>query len=153
MKVLISACLLGKNVRWNATNKKDEDLIGWAEREGIQLISVCPENSVLGTPRPPIKLEKINETIIAHAKNLDVFKELTQECENISLEHPDAVGFIGIAGSPTCGISVGVRNLGRTIKGFLHQALSFPTTEINQLRSENNRKIFIERIKKFQKTL
>ena len=125
----------------------------WAKHEGITLIPICPEDSLFGTPRPPIRLEKIEDKIVAHLKGLDVFEDLSRECDKISDNFKDVVGFIGIARSPTCGISVGVKNLGKTTKGFLHNSLKVPTTEVNQLRSENNRKVFIERIKKFKNTL
>lgn len=145
--------MAGENVRWNSTNKKDESLIQWAEREGITLIPVCPEDSLFGTPRSPIRLEKIEDKIVAHFKGSNVFEDLSRECDKISDNFKDVVGFIGIARSPTCGISVGVKNLGKTTKGFLHKSLRVPTTEVNQLRNENNRKAFVERIKKFKKAL
>ena len=113
LKVLISSCVAGENVRWNSTNKKDESLIQWAEREGITLIPVCPENSLFGTPRSPIRLEKIEDKIVAHFKGLNVFEDLSRECDKISDNFKDVVGFIGIARSPTYGISVGVKNLGK----------------------------------------
>ena len=60
------------------------------------------------------------------------------------------VGFIGIARSPTCGLSVGVKDLGRTIKAPMHQSLDCPTTEISSMNTEGNRQIFLERVRKYE---
>ena len=54
--VLISACLLGKNCRYDGGNKKSLDLI--EKLQGIETIPVCPE--LLGgltSPRPPVEIQ------------------------------------------------------------------------------------------------
>ncbi len=151
MKILISSCVLGQNVRWNGTNCLYEDITTWALDEGIELVPVCPEHELFGTPRPPIRLELIGEMgIRGHMGKKDVYRDLMDKSFEISRRYPDAVGFIGIAKSPTCGISVGVRSLGTTIKGAMHAQVPFPSTEINSLRTGKARELFLKRVRKYE---
>ncbi len=146
MKVLISACLLGHNVRWNSGNKKNESIERWALESGISLVPVCPEDELFGTPRPPIRLIHIESETQAKMKGQNISHLLNAKCEEIHRRHPDAAGFIGISRSPSCGISVGVKNLGRTIKGAMHKTTSIPTVEYNQIRSEKGKQAFLRRV-------
>ena len=57
MKVLISACVFGHDVRWNGKNKLSDDIKEWACKMKIELVPVCPEHELFGTPRRPIRLE------------------------------------------------------------------------------------------------
>ncbi len=148
-KVLVSKCLLGQRVRWNGGQKLDGNLSDWARENNIELIPVCPEDDLFGTPRPPIRLIQVEGKIQAEKSGQDISDLLRQRCEEIVNTNPDVIGFIGISKSPTCGISVGVKNLGRVVKGYLHEAASFPTTESNQLRRDSSREIFLSRIKKY----
>ena len=143
MKVLISSCVLGNEVRWNKRGKLNSEVIEWAEQNDIELIPVCPEDELLGTPRDKIRLIQIEEKTCAHYKNRDIMEELKNKCQEILERYPDAVGFIGIYGSPTCGISVGVKNLGKVIKGFMHQCFPGPTIEANAMKNKNNRNVFL----------
>ncbi len=146
MKVLISSCVLGNEVRWNKQGKLNSEVVEWAEQNDIELIPVCPENELLGTPRDKIRLIQIEEKTCAHYKNRDIMEELKSKCQEILERYPDASGFIGIYGSPTCGISVGVKNLGSVTKGVMHKQCQMPTVESNALRNENNREIFLRRL-------
>lgn len=54
MRVLVSACLLGVNCRYNGIPKENEAVKELLEREDISLIPVCPEQlGGLPTPRTP----------------------------------------------------------------------------------------------------
>ena len=54
MKVLVSACLLGVNCRYNGIPKENEAVKVLLNREDITLIPVCPEQlGGLPTPRTP----------------------------------------------------------------------------------------------------
>jgi uncharacterized protein YbbK (DUF523 family) len=82
---MVSACLLGNNVKYDGTNNKNDDLIKFLE--DYEIIKVCPE--VLGglsIPRIPseIKDNKVinkelkdvtNEFIIGANKTLKIAKE------------------------------------------------------------------------------
>ena len=146
MKVLISSCVLGNKVRWNKQGKLDTGVIEWARQNGIDLVPVCPEDELLGTPRDKIRLIQIEDRTCAHYKGKDIMDQLKKTCENILKAHPDARGFIGIYGSPSCGISVGVKNLGKVTKGVMHKQCVIPTIESTALRNENNRVVFLKRL-------
>ena len=148
MKVLVSSCVMGNNVRWNGKNKKAKDLQEWADKNSIVLVPVCPEDELFGTPRAPIRLSHIDGNTVANMKGSDVMPVLDSKCVDIFERHPDAVGFIGIARSPSCGISVGVKNLGRTIKGSMHKTTSIPTVEYNQIRNDKGKQDFLRRVVK-----
>ncbi len=148
MKILISACVYGQDVRWNATNRRDQEIQHWAESNGFELVPVCPENELFGTPRKAIRLRAIDGEIKGFAGKDEVYGKLKDKCKEISNRHNDIVGFIGIANSPSCGLSAGVKDLGSTIKAPMHQALDCPTTEISSMRSEKNRDLFLKRIMK-----
>lgn len=53
MKVLVSACLLGRNCKYNGGNNYDPRL--GVLLEGREVIPVCPE-ACLGTPRTPMEI-------------------------------------------------------------------------------------------------
>ena len=152
MKVLVSACVFGHPVRWNSSSRKDDSLKLWAKKVGIELVPVCPEDELFGTPRKPIRLEQIKDTkiIIGHMDGKDVYKSLMDKCFEIYKRDKDIVGFIGISGSPSCGISTGVKGRGSTMKAPMHLQTNVPTTEVSSLRSEKNREIFLKRILKFR---
>ena len=90
-----------------------------------------------------------DSTIQAVFAGIDIYDDLIDKCEEIIARYPDAVGFIGIARSPSCGLSVGVKNLGKVIKGPMHIKSKFPTTEISSMNTERNRDMFLLRVKKY----
>jgi uncharacterized protein YbgA (DUF1722 family)/uncharacterized protein YbbK (DUF523 family) len=58
VRVGISACLLGEEVRYNGGHKRDAFLAGTFGRY-VEWVAVCPEVELgMGTPRPPIRLER-----------------------------------------------------------------------------------------------
>lgn len=55
MKMLVSACLLGVNCRFDGGNSQNEDAVKRTQTE--KLIPVCPEEAGgLPTPRPPVEI-------------------------------------------------------------------------------------------------
>ncbi|HEX9944674.1 MAG TPA: DUF523 and DUF1722 domain-containing protein [Thermoanaerobaculia bacterium] len=58
VRVGISACLLGEEVRYNGGHKRDAFLVDTFGRY-VEWVPVCPEVELgMGTPRPPIRLER-----------------------------------------------------------------------------------------------
>ena len=149
-RVLISACVLGKNVRWSGGNKRYDKIKDWADANDIELVPVCPENDLFGTPRAKIRLRQDGEEVRGIMKGKDIFPQLRDHCEKILVKNADAVGFIGIANSPSCGISVGVMNRGSTMKAPMHATAPFPTTEVNSLRTTKGLANFLHRIEKYE---
>ena len=55
MKVIVSACLLGRNCKYNGGNNFDPKVAEFVA--GKEVIPVCPEELAgLGIPRPPIEI-------------------------------------------------------------------------------------------------
>jgi uncharacterized protein YbgA (DUF1722 family)/uncharacterized protein YbbK (DUF523 family) len=63
LRVGVSACLLGQEVRYNGGHKRDAFLTDTFGRY-VEWVAVCPEVEVgMGTPRPPIRLERRGEEV------------------------------------------------------------------------------------------
>lgn len=57
MRILVSACLLGENCKYNGKNNRNEALL--RRLEGHEVIPVCPEVlGGLGVPRPCVELRQ-----------------------------------------------------------------------------------------------
>ena len=149
MKILVSACVLGQNVRWNGKNKLNSDIREWAHKLGFEIVSVCPEHVLFGTPRRPIRLEDYDGEVRAIMGREDVTDKLKAEAKKIRCRHKDVVGFIGVARSPTCSHSAGVHKAGKFVKGAMHEGAPFPTTEINAMRTARGRMEFLDRIARY----
>ena len=55
MKILVSACLLGENCKYNGGNNKNENVIKLGKKH--TLIPICPETfACLPTPRVPSEI-------------------------------------------------------------------------------------------------
>lgn len=104
----ISACLLGDNVRFDGGHKRlgfaVNDLAPWVRFE-----PVCPEIAIgLPTPRPALRLVKLNEGEIALRFSNHSDGDLTQAMQQFSsrrianLTH--LCGYIVCAKSPSCGM-------------------------------------------------
>ena len=108
-KVLISACLLGKNCRHNGGHSQLIEL----EKIDVEWIPVCPEESGgLGTPRPSAEMQENAEYIlngkgkVVTNKGKNVTHEFIRGAE-ISLQLGLEVGVktaILKSKSPSCGI-------------------------------------------------
>ena len=149
-KILISACVYGENVRWNGSNRHHQHIHDWAKEHGYELIPVCPENELFGTPRATIRLRAVNGEVKAYAGKKEVYGDLQEKSRQIADRYADVVGFIGISRSPTCGLSTGVKGYGSTIKAPMHQSLDCPTTEISSMNTETNRDNFLKRVRKYE---
>ncbi|MFB6262225.1 MAG: DUF523 domain-containing protein [Bradymonadaceae bacterium] len=62
-RVLVSACLLGRPVRYDGTDNAVEDEVLRRWREEGRVVPICPEmEGGLGTPRPPSEIVPVGET-------------------------------------------------------------------------------------------
>jgi len=60
-RVLVSACLLGAECRYDGRANRDGPLERELARQGIEAVPFCPEeHGGLGTPRPPAWIEHTN---------------------------------------------------------------------------------------------
>ena len=65
--ILVSACLIGQNCKWDGKNNRDQKLLDFMERtKGIaEFHPVCPEEmGGLPTPRPAAEIRKEDEIVI-----------------------------------------------------------------------------------------
>ena len=111
--ILVSACLLGINCKYNGDNNKNEQVEKYLKDK--KFILVCPEQlGGMSTPRNPSEIINLDEdnviegnTIVINNKNLDV----TEEFKKGALETLKIAKIYGCKkailkeGSPSCGSS------------------------------------------------
>ena len=102
MKILVSACLLGENCKYNGKNNYSERVVKYLE--GHEVIPVCPE--VLGglpTPRDPSEIVN-GEVINWKGVNVDrQFREGAEEALLIAEENGIDLAVLQ-SRSPSCGV-------------------------------------------------
>ncbi len=55
MKVLVSACLLGRNCKYNGGNNRNQSVLDFLR--GHEIVAVCPEVAAgMGIPRTPVEI-------------------------------------------------------------------------------------------------
>ncbi len=159
IKIGISACLLGKNVRWNGKHKFDE-LIVKAFEKHFELVPVCPETECgLTTPRETMHLvESPAGTRIKGIKSrIDHTDKLEHWAEKklTKLETEPICGFIFKGKSPSCGLyNVNIHNnnddasAGRGLfaKAFATRFPNIPIEEDTKLHNIAHQAQFIEMI-------
>ncbi len=102
MKVVVSACLLGRNCKYNGGNNYSPQVEAFVQ--GKEMIEVCPEVLAgLGTPRIPIELRAGK---VIRKDGLEVDAPLRQAVEVIlrQLEGQEIQCAILKSRSPTCGV-------------------------------------------------
>ena len=102
MKVLVSACLLGCNCKYNGGNNRNEAVCAFAE--GKEMIAVCPEMLAgLGVPRTPID---IVEGVVKDREGRNVDAPLRLAVAKIlkDLEKDEICCAVLKSRSPTCGV-------------------------------------------------
>lgn len=99
MKIAISACLCGKNVRYDGSDKKDERLLKLLE--GHELILVCPElASGFSIPHEPLEIR--SGSVFTRSEK-DVTKKLHEGSYN-SLKQIEGCDLVILKQkSPSCG--------------------------------------------------
>ena len=102
MKIMVSACLLGENCKYNGGNNRNPELLRLLS--GHKVIPVCPE--VLGgLPTPRVPAEIVNGTVI-NRENItvdDAFRQGAGMALDIAArEKPDLI--ILQSRSPSCGV-------------------------------------------------
>lgn len=102
MKILVSACLLGKNCKYNGGNNLNQGVLGFIE--GHEVIGVCPEQlGGLSTPRLPAE---IVEGIVTNKEGISVdaeFRKGAQTALAAALEKKVDLAILQ-SRSPSCGV-------------------------------------------------
>lgn len=108
LRVGISACLLGQEVRYNGGHKRDAFLTDTLGRY-VEWVAVCPEVEVgMGTPRPPIRLERRGAEIrlVMPSTGEDYTDAMRDWAERrvAALIGMDLDGYVLKKDSPSCGM-------------------------------------------------
>jgi uncharacterized protein YbgA (DUF1722 family)/uncharacterized protein YbbK (DUF523 family) len=108
IKIGISSCLIGKNVRFDGGSLKPE-LINKVFPKYFNYTSFCPEVEIgMSIPRETIRLQKENDRIhlVAPKSGNDYTDEMTSYSKNKvqSLSQSNICGFILKKDSPSCGM-------------------------------------------------
>lgn len=103
MKILVSACLLGENCKYNGGNNRNEAVAEFVR--GREVIPVCPEmRAGLGCPRTPMEL--VDGVLTdRNGKNLDeaMEKAVREILEELAREEIQCA--VLQSRSPTCGVN------------------------------------------------
>jgi uncharacterized protein YbgA (DUF1722 family)/uncharacterized protein YbbK (DUF523 family) len=103
----VSSCLLGENVRYDGQHKRDGFIAGTLARY-VEFVPLCPEVAIgMGVPRPPIQL--VGDAAAPRARgvaddSLDFTQALTDYGRNMARELGDISGYVFKNRSPSCGV-------------------------------------------------
>ena len=102
MKILVSACLLGKNCKYNGGNNLNQSVLDFIE--GHEVIGVCPAQlGGLSTPRLPAEMV---EGIVTNKEGISVdaeFRKGAQTALAAALEKKVDLAILQ-SRSPNCGV-------------------------------------------------
>ena len=160
----VSACLLGQNVRYDAGHKRSSfvaDLLP----QYFELVPVCPEVAIgLGVPRQPIRLVGSPETpraVGTRDPELDVTEALGDYGRRMADDLPDISGYVLKSRSPSCGmerVKVYTEGGGGAGKGrglyaaaFMAARPMLPVEEEGRLNDPVLRENFVERVYAFRR--
>ena len=103
MKIMVSACLLGYNVKYDGNNNLDDKLINFLK--DFEVISICPE-VMGGLPIPRIPSEILDQKVI-NQNEKDVTKEFLMGASKVlALARKENIKIAILKdGSPSCGSS------------------------------------------------
>jgi uncharacterized protein YbbK (DUF523 family) len=160
MKIGISSCLLGNNVRYDGRNRLDQTVIG-ALGPFVEWVPVCPEvESGLPVPREAMQLVQSAESrrMITIFTSVDQTEHVMQwvERELADLEDLGLCGFVFKARSPSCAIADAEiftpsgtlidKGPGIFAKMFMARFPSIPVVDEESLQDATVRGSFLERV-------
>jgi uncharacterized protein YbbK (DUF523 family) len=160
VRIGISACLLGEEVRYDGGHKLDTfltDILG----PHVQWVPVCPEVEVgMGTPREPVSLHRFGKALrmltVRTGHDYTEAMNLWAETRVRQLARENLCGYVLKSDSPSCGMEhvkvydeAGVSE--RAGRGLFAQILMehmpwLPVEEEGRLRDEHLREDFLERV-------
>ena len=160
IRVGISSCLLGEQVRWDGGHKRDLFLVSELGRF-VEWLPVCPEVEVgMGVPRPTLRLVRDGDDVrmLENGSDRDHTRAMRAYARKRAAEIAklDLCGYVLKKDSPSCGMErVKVYRDGRSPvrdgRGLFAQALiealpSLPVEEEGRLHDAPLRENFVERI-------
>jgi uncharacterized protein YbbK (DUF523 family) len=149
LRIGISQCLLGDNVRHDGGHKRDAFLIETLGRH-VEWAPVCPEVELgLGTPREPMRLAGDPRaprlvTITSGIDHTEAMARFSQRrvCE---LEALDLSGYVFKARSPSCGIGGASLETGLFAQAFMAHFPLIPVEDEDRLHDPQAVQSFLER--------
>jgi uncharacterized protein YbgA (DUF1722 family)/uncharacterized protein YbbK (DUF523 family) len=160
LRLGISRCLLGEEVRFDGGHKRDNFLTEVLGRY-VEWVSVCPEvEAGLGTPREAMRLvgDPQYPRLVTIRTGIDHTRALETMTTNrlAELKSLDLSGYVFKKGSPSCGIErVRIHNedgklsrngAGLFARAFIQQFPLIPVEEEGRLSDPTLRENFIERV-------
>jgi uncharacterized protein YbgA (DUF1722 family)/uncharacterized protein YbbK (DUF523 family) len=160
LRLGISRCLLGDEVRFDGGHKRDSFLTDVFGRY-VEWVPVCPEvEAGLGTPREAMRLvgDPQNPRLVTIKSGADHTRALETLTTNriAQLKELDLSGYVFKKGSPSCGIErvrlynqQGVPNrngVGLFARAFIQEFPLIPVEEEGRLCEPTLRENFIERV-------
>lgn len=155
-RILVSACLVGRPVRYDGTAKTVSDATLHTWREQGRLVVVCPEVAAgFGTPRRPAEIQwrRIGGDVLAGTATIrddagtdvtSLFIEAAKHALEQAIEHECRYALLA-DGSPSCGSSYvydgtfsGVRHQGSGVTATLlaqHGIRVYAPSQIEELAS------------------
>jgi uncharacterized protein YbbK (DUF523 family) len=160
IKIGISSCLLGNNVRYDGGNRLDTYILG-TFGSIVEWVPICPEvESGMPVPREPMQLvgDVVKPRLITRETRIDRTAGLTRwiGIKLRDLEQAGLRGFVFKAGSPSCGVrgaelfstsgtSIGV-STGLFAEAVMRCFPSLPVEDEEGLRDFGTRELFLARI-------
>ncbi len=160
LRVGVSSCLLGMEVRWNGEHRRDRYVAGLGRL--VELVPVCPEMEIgMGVPREPVRLAGTAAAprLVGHPSGKDhtaamlrFARRRVRELERLGLD-----GYVTKSDSPSCGLErVRVwparggaprrRGTGAFIRVLLERMPHLPVEEETRLSDPAVRASFVERM-------
>ena len=104
-RVAISACLTGRECRYDATDNLDRELLEILQDS--KLIPFCPEDHAFGSPRPTMDLIDNDSGIsaISNETGENLSEEIRAYAKEFFEKHRDIDLYIGKDRSPSCGVA------------------------------------------------
>lgn len=101
MKIIVSACLLGENCKYNAGNNRCQKVVDYVKNH--EAIPICPEQlGCLPTPRPPAEIRD-GKVINADGVSVDTeFRKGAKAALKVALEQGASLAILQPR-SPSCG--------------------------------------------------
>lgn len=160
IRIGISACLLGAEVRYDGGHKRDQFL---SETFGrfVEWVPVCPEvEAGFGTPREPMRLVRVKREV--RLLTVKTERDVTEQLDAYStrrvseLASEDLSGYVLKKDSPSCGLervkvydahSVAARSgQGRFASALVERFPDLPVEEEGRLSDPHLRENFVERV-------
>ena len=157
IKIGVSSCLLGEDVRYDGRNKYDGYIVE-AFGQYVEFMPVCPETGIgLGVPRPPLKLVVMNERVAAVGADnpaIDVSDAITDFGKIQARLLNTICGYIFKSRSPSCGLAdtpittndEETRGPGLYTRQIIEAMPLLPVTDEISLKLDKHANNFLERV-------